>query len=255
MFEVAAFDFKPEPKPEMDFELAELPAKKDEGPDFTLVYKPIKVPEGCGYEAFWNVVNAAYDAYLANSRLPNPQDVKEFAPHTLKTIVKVMGTVEFRQALSERGVEWSDEKGLTAEQSLVISLMTNPSDKRSLAAKLKSAGVPWVKYKAWLKNPIFYRFLNDQAEGMLKDHQPGVLRKLVEKAETDGDIKAIAMFLEITGRHNPARQAEMDVQAVLMRVIEIITKHVKDQNTLTAIATEMSFLSGGQRTIRGELNG
>lgn len=230
----------------------------DDEPELTptqkVIQKYVPAPKGVGNDTFRDVVNGAYNAYCDTGVAPSVDEVVKWSGRSKYIVSKVMGTDAFKIAMRERGVAFVDKFGLSAEQSYLISLLTNPTDKRTLSAKLKSAGVPYNRYRAWLKDPFFKNYLNNLSERMLSDHQGDVLTQLTAKA-TSGDMRAIQFFLEVTGRHDPRRMAEVNIQSVLMQIVEVITKHVRNPETLRAIATEMQMrgLTGGAAPVGGSV--
>lgn len=232
----------------------------DDEPELTptqkVIQKYVPAPKGVGNDTFRDVVNGAYNAYCDTGVAPSVDEVVKWSGRSKYIVSKVMGTDAFKIAMRERGVAFVDKFGLSAEQSYLISLLTNPTDKRTLSAKLKAAGVPYNRYRAWLKDPFFKNYLNSLSERMLSDHQGDVLTQLTAKA-TSGDMRAIQFFLEVTGRHDPRRMAEVNVQSVLMQIVEVITKHVRNPETLRAIATEMQMrgLTGGAAPVGSVVQG
>jgi len=216
-------------------------------------------PEGETIETFMNVVNAAYTAHTEEPREAlSLSQVQKYCGHQQRTIARLMATPEFEAAMEKRGVSIKSESGLTTQQMLVMQLVLNPTDRRDLRTKLRATGVTYAVYKSWLRQPLFANYINRQAEQGLLDHQSDVLTKLTSKA-MDGDNKSIELYLAITGRHNPAQQAQVNSQVMLLKVLEIITRNVKDPETLRAISAEFELMGAvgsghaGNQTIRGEL--
>jgi hypothetical protein len=215
--------------------------------------KVIQPPHGTASATFRAVVNAAYELYITGTDITVENLVKTSGRQP-RTVGAIIGSFEFKEACELRGIQIRNNPRteLNPEQIYFLSILTDPTDKRTLQGKLKAAGVPYARYRAWLKQPKFAARLNGLAEGLLIDHTGDVLTQLTAKA-TQGDLKAIQYYLEINGRHDPKRQVQVDLQATMLRVIEIITKHVTDPTTLTAIANEMAMLGSvsGGLTING----
>lgn len=198
----------------------------------------LTAPYGVSLETFRNVVSAAFTAYIHYKRLPSVDDITEFANVGKTTVLKVIQTEAFVQAIEDRGVVWRRTSGLTPEQTYTLSVITNPTDKRALGSKLKSCGVSYSKYRAWLKQPLFSKHIQQIAEDMLGDHMGDVHTAFLGQA-LNGNMKAIQLFYEMTGRHNPAQQQVVDLQRIIGLLLEIITKHVTNTDTLALISGDI----------------
>lgn len=190
---------------------------------------------------FRNVIAAAYTAYVHYRRLPSVEDIAEFSDHRPSTISRIIATDEFKTAIEARGVRWGPNplNGISAEQHYAISILFNPTDRRPLAAKLKSAGVTYSKNKAWLKEPTFNNFVQQNAENMLGDHQADIHTAFLNKAMT-GDLPAVKFYYELTGRHNPQANQVIDLQRVVGLLLESVSKHVTDADVLLRITADFA---------------
>lgn len=196
------------------------------------------VPDGVDDRIFRNVVSAAYTAYTMYHRLPSVQEISEFCKHAPKTIGRVVATDEFKQAVGMRGVPWDQNGGLSTEQQYCLSLLLNPTDRRTLQAKLKSAGVPYTRYRAWLKQPLFSKYMMQQSEELLSEHQGDMMVALANRG-VNGDLNAIKYAMELTGRHNPSANQVVDLQRIVGLLLEVITKHVTDPAVLMSISADI----------------
>jgi hypothetical protein len=142
---------------------------------------------------------------------------------------------------------------LTPEQLAVANSIMNLADKRSITKKLQDFGVSPAKYANWKKNPVFNGYLRDRTESQLGESVPDVHLALIDAA-TSGDLQAIKLFYEITGRHTQNSQQNVNVQVMLTGVIEAVAEFVHDPVILQQIAAriqENTSLSGN--VIKGEL--
>lgn len=137
---------------------------------------------------------------------------------------------------------------LSPEQMAVVNSLLNLADKRSNSKKLEACGVSPATFANWKKDPIFLNYWRERAESLLGNSIGDVHIALIEAA-TAGDVGAIKLFYEITGRHVPGQQQAINVQATLVRAIEAIQKHVTDPAVLLAIANEIQ----DSNLVRGEL--
>jgi len=159
--------------------------------------------------------------------------------------------------LETKGYGITKKDYLTPEQLAVANSILNLADKRSITKKLQDFQVSPAKYANWKKNPIFNGYLRERSEALLGESVGDVHLALIDSA-SNGDIQAIKLFYEITGRHTPNSQQNVNLQVMLTTVIEAIAKHVKDPETLQKIAAEIqesSFGSLNGNVIQGAITG
>ncbi len=65
---------------------------------------------------------------------------------------------------------------------------------------------------------------------------------LVDRVRS-GDVSAIKYFNELTGRYLPQRSNNVDVGLVLMRVVEILQKHISDPELQEVIGQDLMQLA------------
>lgn len=154
--------------------------------------------------------------------------------------------------LEAKGYGIAQRQYLSPEQIAVANSMLNLADRRSNTKKLNDFGISSAVYANWKKDPAYINYIRQRSEAMLGEAVPDVHLALIESA-TNGDIAAIKLFYEITGRHTPGSQQNVNVQSVLLSVIESVQRHVKDPVVLQAIAGDLQ-IETGERTISGELD-
>lgn len=202
-------------------------------------FRPIPTPDGFTDLMFRNIVSAADVAYRLNGKLPDVSDIQAVFPKApQKTIAAMLITDGFSQAMAYRGIDWTEEAGLTMEQAMALLKLTDPTDRRMTNVKLKELGIPMPRFQAWLKNPLFANHYQQRSEATFREAVPMVLNKIVGAAEA-GDLRAMEKVLEITGRWNPAQQQIEDVRVLVRRVIEAIIKNVPDAATRRAILNDI----------------
>ena len=209
-------------------------------PKFTLLQPPV----GVSSHIFRTVLAGASAAYTVHRGVPTVEQIKVFCTCTLKTISKVIGTPEFKEVMNQRGFAWDNVK-LTPEQYFAVSIITNPTNRKGLNDKLKQAGVKYATYRAWLKQPHFRDYISKVSEDMLGEHVQDVHTRVVERA-TNGDMAAIKLYYELTGRHDPQRQQMVDLQGIIGLILEVISRHVPNTQTLGLVTKDIDLiLSGG----------
>lgn len=161
-----------------------------------------------------------------------------------------LGNDTFIIALRNRGIEisvinpYAPPDGLTTEQVAAVSLILDHTDRRSRAAKLKSLGISSVKWNGWMKNPVFKDYVHTLSAQIFGDSidlaQEGLL-KSVER----GDTNAIKLYYELTGRHTADSGTVQNLKIVLARIVESVSRHVKDPEVLRAISSDFETIMAG----------
>lgn len=216
----------------------------------------VDTPQGFTDLMFRNVVAAFDTAYRTHGALPDVNEVHKFYPQApVKTIAKLFTTDEFRQAVAYRGISWEVDSGLSIEQNMALLKMNDPFDKRSQAVKLKEIGVPYARWSAWLRDPLFALVYRKQAENNLQDAIPLAENALIGNVDS-GDLSSIKLLFEMTGRWNPAQMQLDDAKTVVLAVVESVLKHVQDPEIRRAIlddvrANVVSFELTHQPAIEG----
>lgn len=205
-------------------------------------------PVGVSSRAFKEVVAGAYMAYQLSrkttSGLPSVSDIARLCARTETTVSKVLATPEFRHAMMEKGIRWTTVGSISPEQSYAIGILTNPSDRRPMEAKLKSAGITYQKYRSWLKQPEFSNAIRQIGEDMLGEHLPDIQTSLV-KGAVEGNPQLIKLYLELTGQFDPNRQQVQDLQKMVSLLLEIIFRNVTDVGALQRINKEFDAALAG----------
>lgn len=195
----------------------------------------IKPPPGVGSEVFYTLLSNAYVLYVTTGSYDNDglQRRTGYAPGTITT---TLASPEFKRALSLRGVVPATS-GLTTEQDYVIQKLCDPSDGKTLMQKLKQLGIPYSKYTAWMKQPVFKAVVESHTHNLMQDNNASLVQ-LAKKAG-EGDLAAIKYLHELNGTFDPNRQTVIDAMSMVSMVIEIITKHVKDPVALSGISEDI----------------
>lgn len=201
-----------------------------------------KIP-GVSDLIFRRVIAGAAAAFLILKRLPTVAEIKQYSGVQERTISKVIATREFKDTMNARGFQWQQAR-LSPEQEFAVGIITDPTRKGDMNTKLRAAGVSYSQYRAWMKQPHFKDFISKVGEDMLGEHIQDVHTSVMNRA-TNGDINAAKLVYELTGRYDPARQQMVDLQNVIGLILEVITRYVRDTNTLDLIATDVAKIMAG----------
>lgn len=190
-------------------------------------------------EYYFNQVGKLPSIVRLKGEFPKVSEAK------LKTDLRIAGL-----KLEAKGYGLSNREYLSPEQLAVANSMLNLADRRSNRKKLDDFGISAAVYANWKKDPIYNAYLRQRSESMLGDAVSDVHLALIEAA-SNGDVSAMKLFYEITGRHTAGSQQDVNVKTMLVTVIESVQKHVQDPALLQAIAADLQSASGG--AIQGEL--
>jgi len=160
-------------------------------------------------------------------------------------IDELLESADFIKSLDERGIvaPWvmvTDPVGLTREQLAVVAALNNIKDRRSDSKKLSDLGISSRKYAGWAHNKSFSNYMkisaNNLFENMEAEAHMGLLRSL-----GNNNTGAQKLYFEMTGRYNPNYESNVNLQVLMTRFIEIIQKHVRDPETLSAVAADLQL--------------
>jgi len=184
--------------------------------------------------------------FLTNAQIPTVARLRAFGFNVEDGF---FDNEEVRNSLIARGVRMRsvsgrDSRVLTEQQLTAANVMLDLRDNRSQKKKLSDLGINTQIWEAWLRDPSFNDYLRKRAENILGDNSHEAALALVGRVRS-GDTNAIKFYYEITGRYVPQRGNSIDVAGLLMRVLEILQKHVLDDNVITAISNDLINLASG----------
>lgn len=232
----------------------------DDGPidkSSRVVIPPVKT-EGANMElTMAETVNGLW--LSGNGKLPEYAELLRYWPQEWSEdeIVKVLSSKSFYLRMSRRGVMWPENWSpqlhnisqmytrLTPQQVIAMQVVTDPTDKRSLGAKLKQVGINQTVWRAWLRNPVFAEAVRRTSEHLLQDTIAIAHTRLAQKVDA-GDISAIKTLYEVSGRHDPNKQQMLDFAKVISLVLEVMQRHITDPATLRAIGDDLDSVIAGE---------
>lgn len=173
-----------------------------------------------------------------------------------KEIFEDENTKKFLQAkgiVFERlGDDWT-AKSLTPKQLMVANMLLDLTDSRSEKKKLQDCEVPTATYNTWLKDPVFKQYIQTRSRQMIGDNEHQVDLALLDRIRA-GDLKAIQYYHEWQGIFTPQRAnaANVDVQNIIVKIIEIITEEVTNQEDAIRISNRLRAMVAA-RNVAGAL--
>lgn len=186
----------------------------------------------CFCEEFWSEHRAfpSYKEIIKNvSGLTTDDEVNaQLYSDPVRVRLKNRG-VDYSVALKETDPDFVSPTRLSDKQLAVISTLLNPLDGRSQTKKLASLGVKPATFAGWMRGERFSGFFRARSEELFGDALPLAHESLVRKV-ADGDIRAIKLFYEVSGRYTGARKEETaNLRLILAKLTEIIQHYVSPE--------------------------
>lgn len=183
--------------------------------------------------------------WFTKHSLPTNERISKVADVNVSTVMKWWQDEGFRKALLMRGIDLRSEEDsevLTIQQVAIVDMMLNFHDKRTNREKLEAAGVSSQQYHAWLKQPAFQAYVRKLGEKIFGAVDHEAYMSLIKQFQT-GDTSALKLFFEMRGLYTPKQQQTIfNVDLVVVRLLEVIQKHVRDPELLEAIATDFEAI-------------
>lgn len=177
-------------------------------------------------ETFWH----------SHKRYPRDEELVHKFGFSETQLLQLHHSKFYKKCLEMRGISRDPESDLSAAQVAAITLVTNFSDTRPTHVKMASIGVTEEQLNGWYADPTFQREMASRADSILDNIFPEAQAQLARQIKK-GNFPALKFYYEITGRAQSPETA--NVKLAMMRLIEIVQKHVKDPEVLSAIASEM----------------
>lgn len=194
--------------------------------------------------------------FWETGHIPSVEKIADVVGVTVPTVKRWFSEEAFRSALQKRGVTLSvdDEaaKVLTFQQLDIVNKMMNTMDKTSMREKLEDVGITSQQLNQWMRDPNFSGYIRKRAEAQFAGADASAYMSILKGMES-GDLNATKLFLEMRGIYNPKVTLEVNVDAVIVRIIEIIARNVKDPATLAVIADEIEQIEGVARPAAPEM--
>lgn len=232
-----------------EFDLGEWLTESTEPTD-SQTPNPVGVVEKALTNNEVRILNYVEQVFWETGLCPTPEGVTEGLDLSRPVVSKAFSNETFRAQLATRGIDPTalavntkgsltavikESKALSAKQILCANMMLNLHDKRSEREKLALIQVSSQQYHAWLRQPSFVEFLRKRGEALFSATDFQAYKSLVNNVKA-GDNKSLELFFRMRGIYNPTVNININLESVLMRVIEVISVHVKDPVIINAIA-------------------
>lgn len=202
----------------------------------------------------WAVLGAVETFWHLNKHFPGVSVLVEetgFSEDYIQTVLTseravvrftALGIDENSVPLAKRGELRKNESRLSPIQIAAAETMLNPYDKRGQTSKLKALGIKPATYHGWTSNKLFSEYMKQRSEDLFGNAMPAAQDALVRKMMA-GETSAIKLYMEIQGRYSKTgQQSSQDFRLLVLRLIEILQKHIKDPALLQIISEDVKYL-------------
>lgn len=195
---------------------------------------------------YLTIKDQTIDADAIYNQWPNSSDkvIAERAGKrpSINGIVQHLGTEAYRTAMAERGVEVGENPGgLTDRQGALLTILSNTASTAGINSRLKKAGVTWPEFNAWRRQRVFNEAYKKILGNSLQDAIEMADVQLAAMAQ-NGNLNGIKYLNEMVGRAPDDKKA-VDAMEFAKVILETVQKHVKDPETIKAIAIDIEFAS------------
>lgn len=218
----------------------------EQAPENVATTKPAKRKEKTITERQGEILAYIEQVFWTEGKLPSDDLIVSATGIPADYVRKCWKSAPFRDQLFYRGIQLTPESEiavkLTPEQLKVANALLNIVDRRSLREKLKALEVSPQQYSAWRRQPAFAEYLRVRAEELFRGADADAYKGLVDLVQ-DGDLGAIKLFMEMRKIYNPKVEVNININHFMLKIVEVITKHVTDEATLNAIAIDIEAIS------------
>ena len=185
---------------------------------------PIKVPDNIDRYKFMDVLAAGYQCYLDMRRLDPAWIANRVNGLSVAQVGFIINTEQYSYAMACRGIDTENVGKLTPQMDAALMILTDIGSKKDWGGRLKDAGITQAIFTAWMKNPIFSQRFTKLSEDLTANH--GLALVQLGQRVGQGDMNAIKLQLEVSGRYSSAQQQTIDVMVMMNRVLESLSKHL-----------------------------
>lgn len=176
-------------------------------------------------------------------------------PRTKEEWQNYLTHASFEEILINRGLPTYDShvQRIDLNFSLAVTLICDISDKRSIAAKLKDAGLTTRQWEGFLKRKSHYDFFNSRLTRVWDEEVEQKAKLGIIRSVEAGDLTAIKYFHEYTDRYRPQDQQLINLQIIITGLLEILAKHLT-KDVLITVAAELEQTGLLTSTSKANLN-
>lgn len=182
--------------------------------------------------------------YWEKGEIPSQEIIAKKLQLPIATVIAAWKKELFRRSLLARGlsIEEVNTEVLTPTQITLANMLINIHDKSSVRQLLEPLGITTTQYNAWLRDPVFQKYLRNRIEKIFEASDFEAYKSLLKSVQ-DGDIAATKFFFELRGIYNPRVQVDIDIKSVMVKIVDVIARNVNDPQIVDAISKELGSLA------------
>lgn len=188
--------------------------------------------------------------YMAEGIIPSARKISDTFGVSEATARKWLDSPQFNVLLANKNIRRSGTSGvLSAPQLHIANSLLNINDKRSLREKCEASGITTNQLAVWRKDPTFNEYMQKRAENLFHNSDDIAYLNVIKNLQA-GDLQAAKFYFEMTGKYQPSKnRGDVNIEAFLASVIEIIQYEVSDPATLERIADHFENLMSGKPVV------
>lgn len=216
---------------------------------------PIAEAEAFLSEAFIDMVHYIERFHATNGEPPNDEQMHRRFNVAEAVLEEFKVDPLVQKSLRTRGINYPSPKDFLNDRQLAaIAAMTNYVDRRSDEKKLRDIGITPREWSTWMLDNKFTEYLQSRAERMFIGAQHEAHLGLI-KGMRNGNVASVKLYNEMSGRHNPDADHQLNIRVLLGGIIEILQLEIQDPIVLNRIATKMMNLAARESQAGGALSG
>lgn len=182
--------------------------------------------------------------YWETGEYPTHEAISTRLGISSSTVQRSLAKEPCKNVLRDRGITPPEDLDLLSpEQILAVNMYMDVTDRRSMREKLKIIGVTQAQWNAWLRQPTMIKYLEKRGS-ILFQGVNGMAYAQLTKMVGDGSLDAIKFAWAVNGTYNEKREGDVDIIALLTRIMEVLARHVKPEVLIT-VAAELEALGPG----------
>ncbi len=194
---------------------------------------------------FEKVLAAAIAADRQGLFLETQVILDQDASLTKEQVELIWPSSKFQKSLESRGIATTKNPNLTLRQETFLQAYLNPLNLKTPQVLAKQMKINMVELDGWMRQKEFAKAMSAKAQDNLEKYLPMADQALGQLVQ-QGDMKAITFLNQLTGRFDANKQNSIDIVSVMMKVQDVILRHVRDPEVKRNIARELIAIANGQ---------
>lgn len=164
---------------------------------------------------------------------------------TKEQVELVWPSAKFQKSIESRGIATTKNPNLTLRQETFLQAYLNPLNLKTPQVLAKQMKINTIELDGWMRQKEFAKAMSAKAQDNLEKYLPMADQALGQLVQ-QGDMKAITFLNQLTGRFDANKQNSIDIVSVMMKVQDVILRHVRDPEVKRNMARELIAIANGQ---------